>query len=264
MREVRVSGPKDYERLAGRAAFPFSTGPAASGRSTHSAGSMKMLRRIIGRPVRKARAILRRLATPPLESFPNAPDLFFVFRDLCRHPDVERRPGGWSYKRGFYPDYITVGGASHAIFREALKFCRGNGIDLGAGLWPLPGAIPVDVMRGPGFGRTIQDFSDGSLDYVFSSHCLEHIDDWQRALAEWVAKLKVEGTLFLYLPHPACAIWHPGSPFVGDGHKWVPTPEIVAAALERIGCNIIGRDDGPDAMFSFYVCARKPGTHEAD
>ena len=210
------------------------------------------------------RRILHRLTTPPLESLPHIPDLFCVYRDLCRHPDVQRQPGGWLYKGGFYPDYLTVGGASHAVFREALKFCQGKGVDVGAGLWPLPGALPVDAMRGPGFGKAVYDFSDDSLDYVFSSHCLEHIDDWQRALAEWVGKLRPGGIMFLYLPHPACAIWHLGSPFVGDGHKWVPSPAIVAAALEQMGCKVIGRDDGPDAMFSFYVCARRLGTHEAD
>lgn len=103
----------------------------------------------------------------------------------------------------------------------------------------------------------IQGFADGSLDYVFSSHCLEHIEDWRSALVEWIAKVKAGGVIFLYLPHPECKIWHPGSPFVGDGHKWIPTPWVVSEALKELGCEIIDRDDGPDGMFSFYVCARK-------
>lgn len=208
-------------------------------------------------PLRVLREMLRRFAMPPLESLPNAPDLFHVYRYLHQHPDVERKPGGWLYKGRFYPDYLTVGGASHAIFRKALEFCQGRGIDVGAGLWPLPGAIPVDVARGPGVGTSVSDFEDSSLDYVFSSHCLEHITNWREGLKEWVKKLKVGGIIFLYLPHPDCAIWHPGSPFVGDGHKWIPAAEVVSEALKELGCEIIGRDDGPDGMFSFYVCARK-------
>ena len=150
-----------------------------------------------------------------------------------------------------------MGGAGHAIFREAPKLCQGQGIDVGAGLWPLPGSIPVDVWRGLGMGRSVMGFEDGSLDYVFSSHCLEHIENWREALGEWVRKLKPSGIIFLYLPHPDCAIWHPGSPFVGNGHKWIPTPTIIKQKLEELGCEIIQSDDGPDAMQSFYVCGRK-------
>jgi SAM-dependent methyltransferase len=193
----------------------------------------------------------------PLESLPNVPDLFHVYRYLQQHPDLERKPGGWLYQGEFYPDYLTVGGSSHAISRDALKLCQGQGIDIGAGLWPLPGAVPVDIWRGSGVERSIADFENGSLDYVFSSHCLEHIENWREALAEWVKKLKPDGTIFLYLPHPECAIWHPNSPFVGDGHKWIPTPEILSRALEDLGCEVMDRDVGPDAMFSFYICAQK-------
>jgi len=117
----------------------------------------------------------------------------------------------------------------------------------------------VNIWRGPGVGRTVVDFKDESLDYVFSSHCLEHIENWRDALSEWVRKLKPGGIIFLYLPHPDCAIWHPGSPFVGDGHKWIPTPEVIKQALRELGCEILSHDDGPDAMQSFYVCARKRG-----
>ena len=208
-------------------------------------------------PPRMLKRIFQRLMTPSLESLPNAPDLFLVYRDLCRHRDVERRPGGWFYEGRFYPDYITVGGASHAIFREALRFCRGRGIDIGAGLWPLPGATAVDIWRGPGTAHSLADIANGSLDYVFSSHCLEHIENWRAALKEWITKLKPGGLLFLYLPHPECAIWRPGSPFVGDGHRWVPTPELLRQGLAELGCAIEACDDGPDAMFSFWVCGRK-------
>jgi SAM-dependent methyltransferase len=107
-------------------------------------------------------------------------------------------------------------------------------------------------------GRSITEFADRSLDYVFSSHCLEHIDDWSDALAEWARKVRPGGVLFLYLPHPACAIWHPGSPFVGQGHKWSPTPDIIHSAVKEIGFEVVATDEGPDAMQSFYVCAAAP------
>lgn len=191
-----------------------------------------------------------------LEDYPYAPDLFHAYRHWLAQPGVERAAGGWKYLGRFYPDYLFVGGASFAIMREALRHCRGTGIDIGAGLWPLPGAVPVDTSRGPGTQRLLTEIPFGSQDFVFSSHCLEHISAWEETLDDWIARLRPGGVLFLYLPHPECAIWHPGSAFVGDGHKWMPTPDVVRAALLRRGGCIVAADDGPDGMQSFHVCAR--------
>jgi len=217
----------------------------------------RFVRKCFSHPIQMLRAAVHRLRTKPLENLPDCPDLFGVYRPLLQHPDVRRRPGGWEYRGRFYPDYLTVGGACHAIFREALKFCQGTGVDVGAGLWPLPGSIPVDIWRGPGATKTISEITDGSLDYVFSSHCLEHNENWEELLREWVSKLKRGGIVFLYLPHPECGIWEIGSPFVGTGHKWTPTPQIIKSSLAQLGCSVAAFDDGPDAMFSFWVCARK-------
>jgi len=193
----------------------------------------------------------------PLEKLPDCPTLFKVYRGYCNCSEMERKPGGWQYKGKFYPDYITVGGASLCIFRTALKFCQGNGIDIGAGLWPLPGSTPVDIENGVGVQNKIADFEDGSLDYVFSSHCLEHNIEWKQMLKTCINKLKNNGILFLYLPHPECEVWHPGAPFVRNGHKWIPTPEIIKQAFSDNNIEILDFDDGPDAMYSFYVCGRK-------
>jgi SAM-dependent methyltransferase len=228
---------------------------------------MIQLRHLI-HPVRSVKALCLRLhsgAIPepcnstqqPLESLPHVPDLFHMYRTLLDHPDLMRRSGGWIYQNTFYPDYLTVGGAGHAIFEEALKHCEGNGIDVGAGLWPLPGATPVDLWRGAGTNKCMADFEKDSLDYVFSSHCLEHIETWQESLREWIDRVRVGGTIFLYLPHPGCAIWHPGSPFVGGAHKWIPTPHVIQQALEQMGCQITHLNTGPDAMHSFFICAQK-------
>jgi hypothetical protein len=44
---------------------------------------------------------------------------------------------------------------------------------------------------------------------------------------------------------------------VGSGHVWAPAPAGVRADLEARGMAIAAFDAGPDAMQSFYVCARK-------
>jgi len=113
------------------------------------------------------------------------------------------------------------------------------------------------LYRGFNTERTIADFEDASLDYIFSSHCLEHISNWEKELENWYKKIRSGGLLFLYLPHPECEIWHPGSPFVGNGHKWIPTFSIVREGLMKLGGEIVSLDEGPDAMFSFHLCLRK-------
>lgn len=202
----------------------------------------------------------RRFFQTPLEDLPHVPDLFHHYRGLMKHPQLVRRPGGWEYRGQFYPDYLTVGGASFAIFRTAVRFCEGDGIDIGAGLWPFPGATAIDIWRGTGAGRSLEDIPDGSQDYVFSSHCLEHSDGWAKELSNWARKVKVGGHLFLYLPHPECGIWNPDSPMVGTGHKWQPDPLIIKEAMNIRGFEVVACDDGPDWMFSFFVCGRKTPT----
>jgi hypothetical protein len=214
-------------------------------------------RRSGARYLQRLRTLVGEAKTESLESLPDSPDLFRVYRTWLAQPGVIRRSGGWEYKGKFYPDYLTVGGACHAIFREALKYCQGNGLDVGAGLWPLPGAVPVDIWRGPGAAKNIDEIPAGSQDFVFSSHCLEHNSDWQEKLRGWISKLKSHGVVFLYLPHPDCGIWEVGSPFVGCDHKWTPTPEVVRTALEQNHCKVVASDDGPDAMHSFWLCALK-------
>ena len=203
---------------------------------------------------------LRKFFHTPLEDLPHAPDLVHHYRGLASHPQLIRRPGGWEYRDRFYPDYLTVGGASFAIFRTANDFCKGNGLDIGAGLWPFPGATAIDIWRGSGAGRTLDDIPDGSKEYVFSSHCLEHSDEWRKELSRWASKVKPGGHMFLYLPHPDCGIWNPGSPLVGSGHKWQPEPPLIKKAMNVRGFDVVACDDGPDWMFSFFVCGRKAPT----
>lgn len=204
--------------------------------------------------------MLRRLGGAPvllLEEMPDAPALFTSYRALLTSGH-RRVQGGWVYEGEFYPDYLTVGGNSLAIKRTALKYCKGRGLDIGAAFWPLPGSTPIDTEQGPGLENRIEDILPGSQDYVFSSHCLEHIGPWEEALDSWIEKLRPGGVLFLYLPHPTCKLWHYTNPFMAGIHKWAPEPAVIEQALLRRGLTIVDKDEGPDHFFSFYYCARKP------
>ena len=210
--------------------------------------------------LRRFLPIARRLALAPpvlLEEMPDHPDLFDQYRFMLA-AGMKRVRGGWEFEGQFYPDYLTVGGTALAIKRTALKYCKGVGLDIGAGYWPLPGSTAIDLVRGPGLARSLDDIAVASQDYAFSAHTLEHIADWRPVLASWVSKLKPGGYLFLYLPHPDCGLWHPRNPYMVQEHKWAPDPQVVSDHLSTIGLSIVDRDDGPDHFYSFFVCARKP------
>lgn len=206
--------------------------------------------------LRVKRAIRRLIGDPEwlLEEHPHCPGLFLGYRRLLA-TGHQRVPGGWLWKGRFYPDCLTVGGASFFIRRRALRWCQGVGLDIGAGHWPLPGAKPVDPDVYPA-GLRLEQVPPASQDYVFSSHGLEHIAEWQSALAEWTSKLKPGGILFLYLPHPDCGLWRMDNPFMAAHHQWVPDPPTVKAALQQLNLQIVDSDDGPDEMMGFFVCAQ--------
>jgi SAM-dependent methyltransferase len=64
----------------------------------------------------------------------------------------------------------------------------------------VPQAIGIELDT-PGYdGRTLP-FADGTQDAVYSSHCLEHIDDVVHTLREWHRVLRVGGFLVIAVPH---------------------------------------------------------------
>jgi len=204
------------------------------------------------------RLIKRRVFRPtPLEELPLRPDYFKTYRYFNSHPEMKRFAGGWEYKQFKYPDYLFMGGAGYAIFRKAKALINGIGLDIGAGYWEFPGAIPVDPHRGAGEKNSLSQFKKESLDYIFSSHYLEHTNNWQTEIKEWLELLKKGGRLFLYLPHSDCMIWRPGAPGIGNGHKWIPDLQTIENHLLSINMKIISKDSGPDSMMSFHICAEK-------
>ena len=52
-----------------------------------------------------------------------------------------------------------------------------------------------------GDAQYLQGVGDEEFDYVYSSHCLEHVDDVRCALKNWFRVVKKGGFLLLYIPH---------------------------------------------------------------
>jgi SAM-dependent methyltransferase len=136
----------------------------------------------------------------------------------------------FSYDGQRYPEYLKNGNACQFIAATAAHYCKGEGIDIGAGGWPLPGAKPIDMALGHNGMSLPPPYR--KWDYVFSSHCLEHLSDPVKALRHWKDQLKPRGVLFLYLPHPDMRYWRPQ--FCAKHlHMWRPTD--MAALLTDIG-----------------------------
>lgn len=114
-------------------------------------------------------------------------------------------PQLYEYEGVKYPSYLKHGNACQFIAATAAQFCKGRGLDIGAGEWPLPGAQPIDS----GKWYAADFLPEGEWDYIFSSHCLEHLAHPVAALEHWKTRLKPGGTLFLYLPHPDMSYWRP-------------------------------------------------------
>ena len=158
------------------------------------------------------------------------------------------------YKQSkLYPDYLKKGGAIEGVKFFAQKYCQGKGIDIGASSWPLPGSRAIENKDEENAYKIKE--KDNALDFVFSSHCLEHLDKWELALKEWHRVLKKEGILFLYLPHPACGMWLPQA---NKYHKWSPDPNVISEYLEdELNMKIKEITHLPDAYMSFVVVAEK-------
>lgn len=139
---------------------------------------------------------------------------------------------------------------SKKIVWEVAPYLRGRGLDLGAGDFKvLPHAISVDNMNHAQFGFSVRPdvmcdvakldvFGSQSMDFVYSSHTLEHIVDYKAALREWWRVVKVGGYLVLYLPHKDL---YPniGQDGANPDHKHDFLPEDVIAAMPPTGWDLV-------------------------
>jgi SAM-dependent methyltransferase len=105
-------------------------------------------------------------------------------------------------------------GTSKAVMRRlgdsryATRYFIGHGLDIGAGKDPLSQFgefFPLmkscrDWDRADGDAQFLHGVADNSLDFVHSSHCLEHMNDPAEALQHWLRVLKPGGHLVVLVP----------------------------------------------------------------
>lgn len=134
------------------------------------------------------------------------------------------------FKKETYPAFQASGNASRFAFPFAMEVCKGIGFDIGYSKpeWKFPGAIGIEPSID--FTHDAMNLPDMKVDYVFSSHMVEHFKgNWSDLLDYWGTKLKPTGTLFLYLPHPSQSYW---LPMHNKKHIHSLSPDLIRKYLE--------------------------------
>jgi predicted SAM-dependent methyltransferase len=151
-----------------------------------------------------------------------------------------------------YPKFQSEGNASQFVIPFAKHICKGNGVDVGCNRieWSFPGSFPVDPVINE---YNALNFPQENLDYIFSSHCLEHLNDWVSVMDYWYDKLKQGGTIFLYLPDYSQEYWRPWN---NRKHLNIFTPEIIYDYMENKGYKNIFKS-GVDLNNSFIIIGEK-------
>lgn len=158
------------------------------------------------------------------------------------------------------------------------RYTRGRVLEIGCGMEKaFPHFIGYD--SGHHFGQGAADvvgdaadlslFADESLDAVFSSHVLEHMEDMQAALNEWARVIKPGGYLCLYVPsanlYPKC-----GEPGANPDHKHDIYPNDVISMLDdspywfvQMECEERGQDN-EYSLFEVYQKLKTEDGTDAD
>ena len=163
---------------------------------------------------------------------------------------------------------------------DIVKYTRGTGLDLGCGPQKtFPHFIGVDNCKDTQlFGiamkpdvqvktcERLDDFEDSACDFVFSSHLLEHIEDYEAALKEWWRVIRNDGYLVLYLPHK---LLYPnvGQENANPDHKHDFDEAQIKTAMRNVGTGWdlveCQRRSGGDEYSFLMVFQKKAYEHNA-
>ena len=166
------------------------------------------------------------------------------------------------------------GSESAKVKYDIVQYTRGVVLDLGCGpAKAFPHFVGVDSGKDTElFGIQMkpdlsvndcadlsETIEDTSCDAVFSSHLLEHIDDYKAALKDWWRCIKVGGYLVLYLPHKN---FYPniGQSGANPDHKHDFEPADIIDAMRNMGCgwDLVEREDRNEGNeYSFLLVFKK-------
>jgi len=124
-------------------------------------------------------------------------------------------------------------------FSFVSRYFVGNGIDIGAGedslsqyLTRFPKIRSVRSWdKVDGDAQYLNGVPDNSFDFVYSSHCLEHMQDPIMALANWLRVLKPTGHLIVCIPDEDLYEGSQWPSILNADHKWSFT---IAKSMEKL------------------------------
>jgi D-glycero-D-manno-heptose 1,7-bisphosphate phosphatase len=138
------------------------------------------------------------------------------------------------------------------------KYLQGDGLDIGPGNDPVRCDV-VHFDREHGDASRIDEYLSRKFDYVWSSHCLEHLDDPTDALRRWWSLVKPGGYLIVVVPdedlyeqgyYPSRLNGDHRSTFtLSSRPSWSPVSHNLRTELDRLGGEGIlfeVQDDGLD------------------
>jgi ADP-heptose:LPS heptosyltransferase/predicted SAM-dependent methyltransferase len=174
------------------------------------------------------------------------------------------------------------GNESAKIRWELVPYTRGRGIDLGCGPYvTFPHFIRVDnCVDEQLFGRSAHPdiriqtaenldlFASASMDFVFSSHLLEHIppENVSKTLKEWLRIIKRDGHLVMYLPaddlYPKV-----GEHGANPDHKWDVSFDSLMGYMKQAGdwdlIDYQHRSEGQEYSHFFVFKKIKSGQYQS-
>jgi len=100
-------------------------------------------------------------------------------------------------------------------------------VDFGGAACPLGlNSVVVDFLKEDLYGNKVKynNLNDikSQIDVIFSSHCLEHIEDIPQILKTFQSKMKENGNLLIFVPAWTCKRWRYGTHKHSryNDHKW--------------------------------------------
>ena len=159
-----------------------------------------------------------------------------------------------NYKDKIYPNFQRMGNAAQFAIPYALHVCKGKGVDVGCNKieWAFPEAIIVEPVINEFDALNFPEDAN-NLDYIFSSHCLEHLSDWVTTLDYWKTRINNDGVIFLYLPDYSQTYWRPWN---NRKHINILSPKIMKDYFEDRKFTKIFTSE-IDLNNSFMVMAQK-------
>lgn len=141
------------------------------------------------------------------------------------------RPVGWESRKtyamkianGFFDRYLS----GSAILDIGYKGGNDDAVPI------VPQAIGIDLDY-PGYDGETLPFPDESQDAIYTSHCLEHISDYKRAIREWFRVLKPGGHLVIIVPHQYLFERRHELPSRLPGHLRFYTPANLLQQIEEV------------------------------